>query len=523
MQTSQENIRFSIVNILQKDFTVATKDLLSVLGYHSERTLPEQAGTVTEWFSDSGKITKIEQVFYEHVKSLGFVFQITDDEIISANQHMFEFDIFSFKKGRQQSLNFFTVELKEANYALGTYHEFTREINKRLLAPTVVFFRAGRYLTVAVIGRRPHKYNEEQDVLGPETSLIKNICIDKPYSIHLNILAELALPNLLSWIGLNDKPYNFDSLLTAWLTILKNGERNRQFYRHPFYRFEQAILNTGFLTKEEKNLQRYIADSFVYTPLTREREIEVAKHFKNGDWNARNELILTNLRFVIFIAKKYQGQGLHLLDLINEGNYGLIKALRRFDETRGFKFISHAVWWIRQAILQALAEQSRIIRLPLNRISTISKIRKAIGRLSQKYERTPNIKELAETLEIKICNIREAKQHMDCYLSLDAPFNEYDGNVLLDLLPDENVVSPDAAPLHASIGMEIVYLLGMLQEREAKIIRLYFGIGCHRSLTLEEIGQRFNLTRERVRQIKEQSLRKLRQKDRREELGVYIG
>ena len=523
MSTSKEDIRCALAAMLQRDFTAATKGLLAILGYHSERTLPEQTGTVEEWFPDSGENTKAEQIFRKHVKSVQFVFQLTGEEIASANQQMLGFDLVSFEKGRQQSLNFFTVELKEANHAPGTYHEFTREINKRLFAPTVVFFRAGTYLTVAVVGRRPHKYNDQRDVLDHVTSLIKNIRIEKPHPVHLKMLAELTLPNLLLWITVNDKPHNFDSLLTAWVAILDNGERGRQFYRHPFYRFEQTMFEVGFLRREEKNLQRYIADSFIYTPLAREREVELAKRFRNGDRNARDELILANLRFVVFIAKKYQGQGLSLADLINEGNYGLIKAAQRFDETRGCKLISYAVHWIRQAIRQALDEQSRLVRLPLPRIGTISKIRKTSARLSQEHERAPNIEELAEELEIDVHKIGEAMEYAGDYLSGSIPFNKYDDNILIDNIADDKAISPDEALLEKSMEIDIERVFCLLHEREAEITRLYFGIGRENPLTLEEIGQRFDLTRERVRQIKEKALRKLRMTHRREELRVYLG
>jgi RNA polymerase primary sigma factor len=226
---------------------------------------------------------------------------------------------------------------------------------------------------------------------------------------------------------------------------------------------------------------------------------------------------------VVSVAKKYQGQGLSLADLINEGNYGLIKAAQRFDETRGFKFISYAVWWIRQAILQALAEQSRVVRLPLNRIGTISKIRKTSARLQQEHERAPNLEELAEELDIDVEKVREAMQHTGRHLSMDAPFNEEDDNSLLDVLPSDDGVTPDETLLDESVKIDIERALSMLHPREAEITRLYFGIGREHPLTLEEIGQRFGLTRERVRQIKEKALRKLRQKHRREELQIHIG
>jgi RNA polymerase primary sigma factor len=226
---------------------------------------------------------------------------------------------------------------------------------------------------------------------------------------------------------------------------------------------------------------------------------------------------------VVSVAKKYQGQGLTLADLINEGNYGLIKAAQRFDETRGFKFISYAVWWIRQAILQALAEQSRVVRLPLNRIGTLSKIRKVSAELAQSLERPPSADEVAEQLGMTADKVREALQHQSRALSVDAPFNEEDDNSLLDVLPSDEEESPDERLLGESLKIDVERALSTLHPREAEITRLYFGIGREHPLTLEEIGQRFNLTRERVRQIKEKALRKLRQKHRREELASHVG
>jgi len=270
-------------------------------------------------------------------------------------------------------------------------------------------------------------------------------------------------------------------------------------------------------------LDQYLQEIGKIELLEPEEEVDLARRIKEGDQEALHKLTRANLRFVVSVAKKYQGQGLSLADLINEGNYGLIKAAQRFDETRGFKFISYAVWWIRQAILQALAEQSRVVRLPLNRIGTISKIRKASARLQQEYERKPNIEELADELEIDVRKVREAMQHTSRHLSMDAPFNEEDENSLLDVLPDEECDDPDEDMMDESVKIDIERALSMLHAREAEITRLYFGIGREHPLTLEEIGKRFDLTRERVRQIKEKALRKLRQRHRREDLQTHMG
>jgi RNA polymerase primary sigma factor len=278
-----------------------------------------------------------------------------------------------------------------------------------------------------------------------------------------------------------------------------------------------------YVPRQQRMLDQYLQEIGQIDLLTPEEEVDLARRIKQGDQDALHKLTRANLRFVVSVAKKYQGQGLSLADLINEGNYGLIKAAQRFDETRGFKFISYAVWWIRQAILQALAEQSRVVRLPLNRIGTISKIRKTSARLQQEHERAPNLEELAEELDIDVEKVREAMQHTGRHLSMDAPFNEEDDNSLLDVLPSDDGVTPDETLLDESVKIDIERALSMLHPREAEITRLYFGIGREHPLTLEEIGQRFGLTRERVRQIKEKALRKLRQKHRREELQIHIG
>ena len=276
-----------------------------------------------------------------------------------------------------------------------------------------------------------------------------------------------------------------------------------------------------YVPRQQRMLDQYLHEIGQIRLLIPQEEVDLARRIKQGDQDALHRLTQANLRFVVSVAKKYQGQGLHLTDLINEGNYGLIKAAKRFDETRGFKFISYAVWWIRQAILQALAEQGRVVRLPLNRIGTISKIRKTSARLAQEHERAPNLEELANELEIDIEKVREAMQHTGRHLSMDAPFNEDGDNSLLDVLPSDEGISPDDSLLDESVKIDIERALSLLHPREAEITRLYFGIGREHPLTLEEIGQRFGLTRERVRQIKEKALRKLRQKHRRDELQMH--
>jgi RNA polymerase primary sigma factor len=233
-------------------------------------------------------------------------------------------------------------------------------------------------------------------------------------------------------------------------------------------------------------------------------------------------LVKSNLRFVVSVAKQYQNQGLSLGDLINEGNLGLIKAAKRFDETRGFKFISYAVWWIRQSILQALAEQSRIVRLPLNRVGALNKIGKKFSELEQKFEREPTAAELAEQLEISVAEIAETIKISGRHLSVDAPFVQGEDNRLLDILPNEQQPPPDAELIRESLKVEVQQVLTTLSTREAEVIKLYFGLDGH-SLTLEEIGEKFNLTRERVRQIKEKAIRRLRHASRSKALRAYLG
>ena len=273
--------------------------------------------------------------------------------------------------------------------------------------------------------------------------------------------------------------------------------------------------------RSQRMLDQYLQEIGQIPLLTAEDEVRLAVRIQEGDAQALHEMVRGNLRFVVSVAKKYQGQGLSLADLINEGNYGLIKAAQRFDETRGFKFISYAVWWIRQAILQALAEQARTVRLPLNRIGTISKIRKATARLQQAHERAPSVEELAAELDLPIDKVRDALRHASHSVSMDAPFAEGEDNTLLDVIPDENDDAPDLSLLGESLVADIERALASLAPREAEVTRLYFGIGREQPMTLEEIGQSYGLTRERVRQIKEKALRKLRQASRRQALRMH--
>lgn len=264
--------------------------------------------------------------------------------------------------------------------------------------------------------------------------------------------------------------------------------------------------SSGISTRESESLDRYLHEIGKEKLITPDDEVRLAKEIQKGSQRALEDLTKANLRFVVSVAKQYQNQGLSLGDLINEGNLGLIKAAKRFDETRGFKFISYAVWWIRQSILQALAEQSRIVRLPLNRVGALNKIGKELSKLEQEYERIPSAHELAESLEMTVGEVADTLKISGRHLSMDAPFAQGEDNRLLDVLENEEIPNPDFELMGESLKVEIERALSKLTKREAEVIRLYFGIGREHSLTLEEIGERFDLTRERVRQIKEKHL-----------------
>lgn len=270
-------------------------------------------------------------------------------------------------------------------------------------------------------------------------------------------------------------------------------------------------------------LSKYLEEIGKYNPLTPEEEIELAQRVKKGDREALKKLTECNLRFVVSVAKDYQGQGLPLTDLINEGNLGLIKAAERFDETRGFKFISYAVWWIRQSILQALAEHSRIVRLPLNRVGTIGKITKEAEALERQHERAPSQDEIAEGLDMKTNEVSDAIRISRRHHSLNAPFRDGEKNSLIDVISDDSQPMPDYHLMGESLKQEIREALCTLKEREREVIKMYFGIDREYALTLNEIGEEFNLTRERVRQIKEKAIRRLRHKSRSRKLRAYLG
>lgn len=285
----------------------------------------------------------------------------------------------------------------------------------------------------------------------------------------------------------------------------------------------QLKITKQITNRETQSLDKYLLEISKYDLISAEEEVELAARIREGDQQALQRLTKANLRFVISVSKQYQNQGLSLSDLINEGNLGLIKAAQRFDEKRGFKFISYAVWWIRQSILQAIAEHARIVRLPLNKIGTINKINKTFSSLEQEFERKPSVSEVAETLEVSEKEVKKAQHISGRHVSMDAPLGTDSENDMYEVFASKDSVSPENDLLEGSLNDEISRILDTLSPREADIIRLYFGIGQSYPLTLEEIGEKFDLTRERVRQLKEKGLRKLKQKSRSKLLKSYLG
>ena len=285
----------------------------------------------------------------------------------------------------------------------------------------------------------------------------------------------------------------------------------------------QLKITKSITNRESASLDKYLQEIGREELITAEEEVILAKKIKDGDQGAVEKLTRANLRFVVSVAKQYQNQGLSLPDLINEGNLGLIKAARRFDETRGFKFISYAVWWIRQSILQALAEQSRIVRLPLNQVGSLNKINKAFSKLEQQFEREPTADELAEVLDLPIDKVSDTMKVSGRHVSMDAPFANGEESSLLDVLVNLDSPKADTGLMNESLSKEIDRALSTLTERERDVVKLFFGIGLNHGLTLEEIGDKFDLTRERVRQIKEKAIRRLRHSSRSKLLQQYLG
>ncbi len=284
----------------------------------------------------------------------------------------------------------------------------------------------------------------------------------------------------------------------------------------------QLKITKSITNRESASLDKYLQEIGRYDLISVEEEVELAQRIKKGDQGAIEKLTRANLRFVVSVAKQYQNQGLSLPDLINEGNLGLIKAAEKFDETRGFKFISYAVWWIRQSIMQAINEQSRIVRLPLNQVSSLSKYRKAVAKFEQENQRKPSAEELAVILEIPKSKVLSTMKVSGRHVSVDAPFQEGEDNSLLDVLSDDDSPIADNSLIHESLRKEIERVFATLDERESKILQLSYGIGVE-EMSLEEIGQQFGLTRERVRQIREKAIRRLRTTSRSNPLKKYLG
>ncbi len=285
----------------------------------------------------------------------------------------------------------------------------------------------------------------------------------------------------------------------------------------------QLKITKSITNRENQSLDKYLQDIGKEQMVTAEEEVDLARRIKQGDEKALERLVNANLRFVVSVAKQYQNQGLSLPDLINEGNLGLIKAARRFDETRGFKFISYAVWWIRQSILQALAEQARIIRLPLNQVGQVNRVKKVSSQLEQQLQRSPSTEELASELELPEYKVEAALKVTSRYISTDAPLMEDEDMMFLDQYIPEDAEDTDEPLMRESLGMEIQRSLAMLSEKERDVLNMYYGIGMNHAYTLEEIGAKFDLTRERVRQIKEKAIRKLKHNARNRLLKAYLG
>ncbi len=285
----------------------------------------------------------------------------------------------------------------------------------------------------------------------------------------------------------------------------------------------QLKISQSITNRESASLEKYLQDIGKESMVTPQEEVQLAQRIRNGDKFALDKLTRANLRFVVSVAKQYQNQGLSLPDLINEGNLGLIKAAQRFDETKGFKFISYAVWWIRQSILQAIAEQSRMVRLPLNQLGAMNKVRKAFSKLEQEYQREPSADEISQVIELSSNQVSDALRSGVKPVSMDAPFdNNEDSNTLLDVMEDADFPSTDSTLLTESLQEDINRSLSTLSKREGDVIKLFFGIGAKHSMSLEEIGAQLNLTRERVRQIKETAIRRLKHNSRNRLLKAYL-
>ena len=385
---------------------------------------------------------------------------------------------------------------------------------------------------IAVKAKAPVKISTKKVVAKTKTKTKKNATLPKAKAkfkpdIKKNPTAKEKAKKLKDQIptkmgeGELEAEDTQDVLTEEEELLMAEQDKKRAQRKKKIAKLEKKIKKLG--SDANRSLSKYLQEISRFEPLLPQREVELAILVKQGNRLALKELTEANLRFVVSVAKDYQGQGLPLTDLINEGNLGLIKAAERFDETRGFKFISYAVWWIRQSILQALAEHSRIVRLPLNRVGTISKINKAAERLEQEYERSPRADELARQLEMKPNEVNDAQRISRRHHSLDTPFSDEDKNCLLDVIPDGSTAEPDQELQMDSLQEEVAAALDTLKDREREVIKMYFGISHSYALTLNEIGEEFGLTRERVRQIKEKAIRRLRHRSRSRKLRQYLG
>ncbi len=523
MSDIRGRIKASLEASSNNDLIEAAKDLLAVLGYRSDRTLDlsgDVDGFIDE-FPARKSNTRNERAFRKHVQSVRIVFQLTNDEIASENPKTLRDRASSIEEGRQQSILFFAVELKGGDYPRGIYDEFTREIDKRVKVPVVVFFRSGALLTIAVISRRPNKLDITLDVLERVTSLSREIQTDNPRRGDLDVLTELSLLECTRWLNANLRSCNCDGLLNAWLSKMDTTERGQTFYRYTKDWLEQVEPEARFPEGEENNLRLYFDDVADSTPLSREREVELAGRIKYGDMEARDEMICANLRFVINEAKRYQNRGLPLSDLIGAGNIGLIEAAGRFDGSLGHKFITYAVWWIRQAILKSVDEHVRVVRLPLNRVALLKDISRVLhhepsnghtpGFRTTELERLSQevVEEIAAKLGFQAEKIIETILSAGSVYALHEPFTE-DKRSLLEILADEKIAAPDADVMRESALLLIEEALERLPPREAEVIGLHFGLNGSDSHTLEEIGVMMSLTRERIRQIKVKAISRLR-------------
>ena len=525
MSDIRGRVRASLKATSNDDLIEAAKDLLAVLGYRSDRTL-ELSGDVDGFideFPARKSNTRNERAFRKHVQSVRIVFQLTNDEIAPENPRTLRDRTSSIEEGRQESILFFAVELKGGDYPRGIYDEFTREIDKRVRVPTVVLFRSGALLTIAVISRRPNKLDINFDVLERVTSLSREIHTDNPRRSDLDVLADLSLAGCTRWLDANRRSCNCDGLLTAWLSKLDTTERGQTFYGYTQDWLEQVESEARFPAGEENNLRLYFNDVAECTPLSREREVELASRIRYGDMEARDEMICANLRFVISEARKHQSRGVPLSDLISAGNIGLIEAVDRFDGTLGHKFITYAVWWIRQSILKTIDQDARVVRLPLKRVSLLNRILRilnlggasetTLGACSTELEvpSHAHVEEIAAELGLPVETVVDTFISGLDVLPLDNPSANHRRS-LPDTLVDEKTAPPDAEILRKSTAQHVLEAVELLEPRESEVLKLYFGLDGAKSLTLEEISYLFNLSRERIRQIKETALKRLRRR-----------